>query len=41
MVAVADLTVDADQLDRVRATDARAAVWQARLMSTRERMEHG
>jgi len=41
MLAVADLAVDVDHVDRVRATDARAAVWQARLVSTREQMEHG
>ena len=36
-----DLVVDADLVDRVRAADERAAVWQARLVSTRERMERG
>lgn len=41
MITVTDLTVDPGQVERVRATDARAAFWQARLVSTRERMERG
>ena len=40
-IAVTDLVVDVDLVDRVRAADERAAVWQARLVSTRERMEDG
>jgi len=41
MIAVTDLAVDPDRVDGVRAADERAAVWQARLVSTRDRMEHG
>jgi O-succinylbenzoate synthase len=40
-IAVTDVAVDPGCLDRVRATEARTAVWQARLVTTRERLEHG